>query len=38
MLEFNKRIYCDEDGNSIPEKLAVIRETIRQVIVDCVEL
>ncbi len=38
MLEFNKRIYCDEGGNSIPEKLAVIREIIRQVIADCVAL
>ena len=38
MLEFNKRVYCGPDGNSIPEKLAVIREIIRQVIVDCVEL
>ena len=38
MLEFNKRVYCDEQGNSIPEKLAAIRNVIRQVLCDCVEL
>ena len=38
MLEIHKRTYCDEDGNSIPEKLRKLETTVRQIIVDCVEL
>jgi len=37
MLEFHKRTYCDDRGRSVPKRLGVIREIIRQVIVDCVD-
>ena len=37
MLEIHKRTYCDGRGRSILEKLGVIREILRQVIVDCVD-
>lgn len=38
MLEIHKRTYCDEDGNSIPEKLKKLEMTVRQIICGCVEL
>ena len=38
MLEIHKRTYCDEDGNSIPEKLREIEKAVRQIIVDCVDI
>ena len=37
MLEFHKRTYCDDRGRFVPKRLGVIREIIRQVIVDCVD-
>ena len=38
MLEIHKRTYCDEEGNSIPEKLREIEKAVRQIIADCVDL
>ena len=38
MLEFNKRIYCDESGKPVSSKLDAIRNIIRQVVADCVNL
>jgi len=38
MLEHHKRIYCDDQRRPIPEKIAQIRNIIRQIITDCVEL
>ena len=38
MLEIHKRTYCDEEGNSIPEKLRKLETTVRQIICDCVDL
>ena len=38
MLEIHKRTYCDEEGNSIPEKLRKIELIIREIIVECVDL
>ena len=38
MLEIHKRTYCDEEGNSIPEKLREIEKAVRRIIADCVEL
>lgn len=38
MLEIHKRTYCDEDGNSIPEKLRKLETTVRHIICDCVDL
>ena len=35
MLEFHKRTYCDGEGKSVPERLGVIRRTIRRVVADC---
>ena len=37
MLEHHKRIYCDEQGRPVPEKLARIREMIRKIITDWTE-
>ena len=38
MLEINKRVYCDPNGDSIPEKLDIIQEIIRRMMTDCVEI
>ena len=38
MLEFHKRTYCDENGNSVPRKLDEIRKILLQVIADCADL
>ena len=38
MLEIHKRTYCDEDENSISEKLRKIETTVRRLICDCVDL
>ncbi len=38
MLEIHKRTYCDEEGNSIPEKLREIENAVHRIIVDCVNL
>ena len=38
MLEIHKRTYCDEEGNSIPEKLREIEKAVRRIIVECVDI
>ena len=38
MLEFHKRTYCDQNGQSVPEKLKKIEHIVRQIVVDCVDL
>lgn len=38
MLEFHKRTYCDQYGQSDPEKLRKLELIVRQIIVDCVDL
>ena len=38
MLEIHKRMYCDENGRAIPEKLAEIAATIQNIVADCVAL
>ena len=38
MLEVNRRAYCDEAGEPVPEKLAAVREVVQRIIVDCVDL
>jgi len=38
MLEINKRIYCDQNGNSISKKLDEIQDIIRRIMPDCVEI
>ena len=38
MLEIHKRTYCDEEGNSIPEKLREIETIIREIIVSCTNI
>lgn len=35
MLEFNKRIYCDEHNNLIPSVTEATRKAVEQLIVDC---
>lgn len=35
MLEFNKRIYCAESGEPLPEKTAGLREFLRLISADC---
>ena len=38
MIEVNKRVYCDEEGHSFPEKTAEIASILKRILVDCVEL
>ena len=38
MIELNRRIYCDEQGEFIPEKLEKILWIIQRIIEECVEL
>lgn len=38
MLEIHKRTYCDEEGNSIPEKLKRIETIVKNIIVDCIDI
>lgn len=38
MLEFHRRAYLDENGEVDPEKAEKIRQVIRQIMVDCVDL
>ncbi len=38
MLEFNKRVYCDENGKADPAKAEQIRKLIRRIVCDCVDL
>lgn len=38
MLEFNKRIYCDETGKADESRVVQIRKLMNRIIVDCVDL
>ena len=38
MLEFNKKLYCDENGKPIEAKVEQIRKLVRRILVDCVDL
>ena len=38
MLEFNKRIYCDENGNCDEVRAHQIRNLVRRILADCVDL
>jgi len=38
MLEFNRRVYCDEQGNVDVAKTEQIRKLIRRILCDCVDL
>ncbi len=38
MLEFNRRAYCDDRGDSDRHKPRDIKEAIRQIMADCVDL
>ena len=38
MIEVNKRVYCDGEGRSIPEKTAQIAEIMKRILADCVEM
>ena len=38
MIELNRRIYCDEQGEFIPEKLEKILGIIQRIIEECVVL
>lgn len=38
MLEFNKRIYCDENGEADPVRAEQIRQLMLRIVCDCVDL
>ena len=38
MLEFNRKLYCDENGKPIEAKMEQIRKLVRRILVDCVDL
>ena len=38
MLEFNRRVYCDERGNVSGAKTERIRQLIRRIVCDCADL
>ena len=38
MLEFNRRVYCDENGQPDAAKTEQIRNLIRQIVCDCADL
>jgi N-formylglutamate amidohydrolase len=38
MLEFNRRVYCDENGNVDPARAEQVRKLIRRIVCDCVDL
>ena len=37
MLEFNRRAYCDEQGETDPKRIKAIQDILQQVIVECNE-
>ncbi len=38
MLEFNRKLYCDENGKPIEARMEQIRKLVRRILVDCVDL
>ena len=38
MLEFNKRFYCDENGNPEEAKMDQLRKLVSRILVDCVDI
>ena len=38
MLEFNRRAYCDNQDNVLPDRIEMLKAVIRKVMVDCVDL
>ena len=38
MLEFNKALYCDEDGRPIAAKTEQIRRLMQRIVADCADL
>ena len=37
-LEFNKKLYLDENGKPVEAKMEQIRKLVRRILVDCVDL
>ena len=38
MLEFNKRLYLDEEGNPMEDRVLQLRNLIERIVADCVDL
>ena len=38
MLEFNRKLYCDENGKPIEAKIEQSRKLVRRILVDCADL
>ena len=38
MLEFNKQLYCDENGNCVEVRALQLRNLMSRILVDCVDL
>ncbi len=38
MLEFNRKLYCDENGKPIAAKMEQIRKLMNRIVTDCVDL
>ncbi len=38
MLEFNRKLYCDENGEPVEERMEQIRKLVRRILVDCVDI
>ena len=38
MLEVHRRVYCDAEGRSIPERLALLRKINSRIVADCAAL
>ena len=38
MLEFNRKLYCDENGEPVEAKTEQIRKLVEQILADCVDI
>ena len=38
MLEFNRRAYCDNQDNVLPDRIEILKSVIRKIMVDCIDL
>ncbi len=38
MLGFNRKLYCDENGEPVEKKMEQIRKLVQRILVDCVDI
>ena len=38
MLEFNRKVYCDENGKPAEAKMEQIRKLVQRILADCVDI